>query len=151
MLSLSTGAKMIQFIKIRDTMKKQTGFTLIELMVVVAIIGIIAGFAIPSYQNNVEATSRKTAMNELLSVMAAQEDYSANNATYAATLAALNFSNPYDVANNSYRISIGVCPGVLISSCVLLTATPINNQGGGPLTLNSRGVRTQNGANGWTR
>ncbi len=150
MLSLSTGAKMTLF-KIRDTMKKQTGFTLIELMIVVVIIGIIAGFAIPSYQNNVEATSRKTAMNELLSVMAAQEDYSVNNASYAGTLAALNLSNPYEVANNSYRISIGVCAGALISNCVLLTATPINNQGGGPLTLNSRGVRTQNGANGWTR
>jgi len=56
-------------------MIKQKGFTLIELMIVVAIIGIIAAIAYPSYQDSVMRTQRTDAMTTLSRLAAAQERY----------------------------------------------------------------------------
>lgn len=63
--------------------KKHQGFTLIELMIVVAIIGIIAATAIPSYQNYVVQTHVNRALGELSAYKSAVEERLANGATLA--------------------------------------------------------------------
>jgi len=61
------------------------GFTLIELMIVVAIIGILASIAYPSYQDYVLRAKRGDAKVVILSVQLAQEKWRANNITYGTT------------------------------------------------------------------
>jgi len=65
-------------------MKHQKGFSLIELMIVVAVIGILAAVAYPAYQDYVIRSKRGDAMNALAAVRIAQEKYRANNVSFAS-------------------------------------------------------------------
>lgn len=68
------------------TAKKNKGFTLIELMIAIAIIGILATIAYPAYQGYITRTKRSDAKVALLALQQAQEKYRANCATYADRL-----------------------------------------------------------------
>lgn len=77
---------------------KSRGFTLVELMIVVAIISILALVAMPAYQNQVLKTKRSLGKGELLSVLVRQEQFYVNNKQYAATLDLLGYNtNPYAI------------------------------------------------------
>lgn len=62
--------------------QRNTGFTLIELMITVAVVGILAAIAYPSYIDYVRASRRAEAINQLSAIALAQEKWRANNATY---------------------------------------------------------------------
>lgn len=64
------------------TFKRSSGFTLMELMITVAIIGILASIAIPAYSSYVIRGKRSDAKAALLSAQLLQEKYRANNTTY---------------------------------------------------------------------
>ena len=132
-------------------MIKQKGFSLIELIIAVTIIGIIASIAIPSYQRNVVKTGQAEGKSELLDVMRSQENYFANNFTYTTDLTHLNYNSVHTTSGDRYSITASTCSGGLdLTQCVLLTAVGIGSQvSDGNLTLNSQGSRTHNGVNGW--
>jgi type IV pilus assembly protein PilE len=69
------------------------GFTLIEVMVVVAIIAILAGVALPSYQEHVRKSRRVDAKETLTRLATQQERYFFQNSRYARTLAELQVTN----------------------------------------------------------
>ncbi len=68
---------------------KQSGITLIELMVVVVIIGILTSIAVPSYRNYMLRSNRVDAKAALLQMAAAQEKHYLQNNTYTADLGVL--------------------------------------------------------------
>jgi len=68
---------------------RRGGFTLIELMIVVVVIGILASIAIPSYQNHVRNAQRSDGTTALMDIRMAQERWRANNPSYTNNLADL--------------------------------------------------------------
>lgn len=130
----------------------QKGFSLIELMIVVVIIGIIASIAVPGYQNSVMRSSRGDGMTALLDIMRAQENFFANEYTYTTNLTQLNYNAAQASSSGKYIITAQQCGSDSLEACVMLVATAQGGQAvDGNLTLNSRGERTHNGAVGWPK
>ena len=127
-------------------MNKHTkaGFTLIELMITVAIIGILAAIAYPSYTAQVTNTRRSDGQSALMSLIQAQERYFTENLSYVTDLTLLSLTDPLVSDEQFYTVAASVCasPNDNIANCVLLTATPQGTQAGnGNLTLNSLGSK----------
>ncbi len=125
---------------------QQNGFTLIELMIVVAIIGIIMTIAFPSYQESVRASRRSDGMALISQILQAQERYYVNNYTYSTDLTAVGYASASNIDSEGeyYKVSATAC-GTGIGQCVLLTAVGQGDQANdGNLTLNSQGAKTGN-------
>ena len=71
-------------------MTKKSGFTLVELAVVVVIIGVLAAFAVPRFIASVERSKAAESFNYLSAVQAAQERYHARQGSYADDLTELD-------------------------------------------------------------
>lgn len=128
---------------------QQSGITLIELMIVVAIIGILAAIALPSYNQYVERTRAADAQGALMSLANALERYHTQNNTYVgATLGAGGIfpnESPIDSGTKFYDLAIvDVADPSTANTGVnsyRLEARPKNGQGGGNIVLLSTGQR----------
>ena len=122
-------------------MFKQNGFTLIELMIVVGIIGILAAVAVPAYQEYVLKTKRTDGQMALMDMADQQERYYSQNSTYAADIASLLAADQFS-PKNFYKLA--VTSGN--SNGFVLTATAQSDQTGDTgcttMTYNQAGTKT---------
>lgn len=125
------------------------GFSLIELMVVVVIIGVIAGIAYPSYRNHLVKTNRAAAQAYITNLAAREEQVMLDNRGYVAATAATLANTP---------ISLGVPPEVsryytmqvtiatVPPPTYTITATPLPGTmqaNDGFMTLDTAGIKTR--------
>lgn len=104
-----------------QVIKNQSGFSLIELLVVLAIIGILAGLAYPSYKKHMENTRRSDAHLSLLEASQAMERCKATQYSYAGCAGSVST----ETAQNYYTVAATPAP---TASEYTLVATAIGPQ-----------------------
>lgn len=139
-----------------------TGFTLIELLLVLAILGILAAVAYPSYGRQMVKARRTEAQLALLDTMARQEQYRTLHHSYAAFSAASNDAQTRqfrwwvgaDAATSAYELDAHACATQDIAQCVVVRARPgtarvdarFRDPDCGELTFSSNGEQAASGA-----
>lgn len=106
-------------------MRKSSGFSMVELMIVVVIIAILAAIAIPSYRSYVVRGNRTEATKDLSDLASRQERYYYSNNAYADTLAGLNADS---LTPKNYALSVVASAVSVAPATYTLTATAVHAQ-----------------------
>ncbi|MGB5511170.1 MAG: type IV pilin protein [Woeseiaceae bacterium] len=135
-------------------MKKQHGFNLVELLVVVAIIGIIAAIAYPSYTEQVRKSRRADCSGAVTSLGSSMERYFTVNNTYLGAAdggsdtgepAIYATTCPVDGGTPTYNLTISAATASTYTVQAAPTGTQANDKCG-TLTLTSTGLKGVTGA-----
>jgi type IV pilus assembly protein PilE len=121
--------------------RRQQGFTLVELMIVVAIVAILAAIAVPSYENYVRRTKRAECEGVMITAAAMLERYYAANSTYE-DLDLSGLTCPKDGGAKSYNLDFDTRDATTFT----IKAVPTTGQDKdvcGTLTLNQTGLKLQ--------
>lgn len=123
-------------------MQSSKGFTLIELMVTVAVIGILAAIAYPSYTQYVIRANRGEAQSYLMDLAQRQQQFLMDSRTYISTVSTLGVQEPASVTKN-YTVTIS---GVTATPpAFTITAAPKSGTvqaGDGDLVIDQSGTKT---------
>lgn len=125
---------------------EQRGFTLIEMMIVVAIIGILAAIAYPSYDEYVKRGNRTEGQALLSDASARQERYFAQNNAYITTdadIAKLGLKNGNKSETNKYTLALSKVAGD--GGYTLTAQQGFNDAKCGNLTLDALGKKERTG------
>lgn len=147
-------SQLIQNILPSNNKSKLLGFTLIELMITVAIIGILAGIAYPSYTEFVTRSNRSEAQRELMRLANVEEQGFIDFRAYTDDMTDLNMAaDPFITESGNYSIDAVIANG---GTTFILTATALGTQLANDtdcttLTINELGTRGGESAICWER
>ena len=136
---------------------RQAGFTLIELMITVSIVGILSAIAYPAYQDSVRKGKRAEGRTALLDFLQQQERFLSQTGTYSNPVIAAGATGvPFktysgdNAAKPAYKLGTEACPGSPTPSlreCVRVVAVPqFTDPDGGTLRILSTGTRDCTGS-----
>lgn len=144
--------------KIVQEGRRQRGVTMLELLIVVAIIAIVSAFGYPSYMRYVVNTKRTAGTSALLQVADRQQHFFMDNKSYADDLTDLGFAaDPWVITEEGMTTAAGNGDAVyslslsgVAATTYTITAAPLHAQLDrdgecGSLTLNQAGVRGNSG------
>jgi type IV pilus assembly protein PilE len=134
---------MKRMIKVPPKMNNTLGFTLIELMISVAVVGILAAVAYPSYTSFITSSNRSEGQRELLRLANLQEETFIDRRSYTTDMIALGMTaDPHLTEFGNYSIDATIDNG---GTTFLLTATAKGTQtsdtGCTALTVNEAGQK----------
>jgi type IV pilus assembly protein PilE len=140
-------------LSIAKSVKKTAGFTLIELMVVVAVIGLLLAIVMPNYSESVRKSRRADAIKTLMEMGAMQERFYAQHSRYTdVIIGSIGLNLEHNIsAGGHYILTSAACAGKTIETCYELTATPVpgSNQAKdtqcGALSFKQTGERSASG------
>jgi type IV pilus assembly protein PilE len=114
------------------------GFTLIELMIVLAVIGILATIAYPSYQDSIRQARRIEAQSIMLDIQLLQEKYRVNHVSYGSLTDLGSFSSGY----YTFAISGNTAHAYTITATAKSGTSQAGDTGCSAMTLNQASAKT---------
>jgi type IV pilus assembly protein PilE len=123
--------------------RRASGFTLIELMIVVVVIGILSAIAYPSYQAYIVKGNRAEGRQAILAAAQQLERYFTNNNAYIADLTTAGYKTFSGDSAATSKYTLAVAPGAAgIGTSFVITATPnFSDAVCGNLTYNQAGTK----------
>lgn len=134
-------------IDISKPCRVQRGFTLLELMIAVAVVAILAAIAYPSYQSHLISSRRASAQSHLMDISQREQQYLLDARSYASDLVTLNMTTPSDVSSYyTIAITVSSTPPTFTATATPITGT--SQASDGALSINSTGAKTSSN-NSW--
>jgi type IV pilus assembly protein PilE len=134
--------------------RKQQGLTLVEVLIAIVIVGILAGVAIPTYQNTVSKSRRADGIALAMGLAAREERHFMQYGTYTTDITgATGLNAPAESSEGFYTAAVAACGGGTIATCFTVMVTAKGSQAKhdtscNTLTITHTGIRAASNAGG---